>query len=230
MAENCKQPGCNSPRRAKGYCPAHYERWRRGASPEKMAEPIYTPPDCSQSGCKRKHYMHGFCRAHFDRFQKGATADQMAEPIAQRSRGVITCGHPDRRLGGKGMCTSCYMKQWMKDNPDADSGNNWSRNHPEKARVLRRRASLKKRHGITEKDFEILWEKQQGKCANPKCDATFPLIMEDYRYGLQVDHDHKTGKLRSLLGGPCNRALGDVDVNSEQLAGLIEYLQSFSLN
>jgi hypothetical protein len=112
----------------------------------------------------------------------------------------------------------------MKDNPSADSGNNWSRNHPEKARVLRRRASLKKRHGITEKDYESMWIAQQGKCANPRCDAEFPLIVEDYRYGLQVDHDHRTGRIRSLLCGGCNRALGDIDDNTERLMGLIEYL------
>ena len=50
------------------------------------------------------------------------------------------------------------------------------------------------------------------------------MIMTDYRQGLQADHDHRTGHIRKLLCPPCNRALGCVDDNAVQLAGLIEYL------
>jgi hypothetical protein len=93
----------------------------------------------------------------------------------------------------------------------------------------RRRSTLKKRHGITEKDFEAMWVAQQGKCANPRCDREFPLIVEDYRRGLQVDHDHKTNRIRSLLCFNCNRVLGDINDDAVRLAGLIEYLNLFGL-
>ncbi len=142
---------------------------------------------------------------------------------------VNECGHPDRKHRANGMCASCYQVAWMKANPEGNTGNNWSRNNPERRKVLTRRASLKQRHGITVEDFESMWAAQQGECANPRCDTTFPLVMDDYRRGLQVDHDHRTGKIRSLLCGRCNKALGDIDDDTERLAGLIEYLRSHCL-
>lgn len=117
------------------------------------------------------------------------------------------------------------MMAWHKANPNANSGNSWRKKNPEKAQILDRRAHLQRSHGITEKEFESMWTAQQGKCANPRCDSEFPLVMKDYRYGLQVDHNHKTGQIRSLLCGPCNRALGDINDDAERLAGLIEYLE-----
>lgn len=140
------------------------------------------------------------------------------------------CLHPERTPRIRGLCKPCYTGAWMKAHPDADSGNNWAKNHPEEHQVLKRRATLKRKYGITEKDFEVMWTEQEGKCANPRCEATFPLIVPDYRYGLQVDHDHKTDVIRKLLCGGCNRALGDIDDNTGRLEGLIEYLKSFGLN
>jgi hypothetical protein len=113
---------------------------------------------------------------------------------------------------------------WMRENPEKNSGNTWLKNHPEQAKILTRRGTLKQRHGITEKEFEEMWRAQEGKCGNPRCDAVFPLVVPDYRVGLQVDHDHRTGRIRRLLCGGCNRALSGIDDDAERLAGLIEYL------
>lgn len=152
---------------------------------------------------------------------RGRSAELLASvrPVAR----IPTCGHPDRKHGGKGLCHSCYMGQWLKAHPDANSGNGWARLHPEEHRVLKRRQQLK-RKGITQEDYDRLWIEQNGQCANPACDFTAPLVMLDYRQGLQVDHDHKTGQVRRLLCSPCNRALGLVDDDPSLLAGLIEYL------
>src|SRR5712664_1567940 len=140
----------------------------------------------------------------------------------------ITCGHPDRRYGANGLCHSCYVYDWTKAHPDANTGNNWLKNNPERARYLRRRATLKRRFGITPEDYEQFWKIQEGKCANPGCRAEFPLIVEDYRRdGLHVDHCHKTGKIRALLCANCNIALGHACESPERLAGLVEYLARF---
>lgn len=66
---------------------------------------------------------------------------------------------------------------------------------------------------------------QGGKCANPRCDFKAPLVI-DGRYGLQVDHDHVTGKIRGLLCRGCNTALGHIYDDKERLIGLIEYLKA----
>lgn len=61
-----------------------------------------------------------------------------------------------------------------------------------------------KAHGLTIEQFKEMVEMQSGKCAicgNPPAGTK----MEKR---LHVDHDHQTGKVRSLLCGACNRAIG----------------------
>lgn len=41
---------------------------------------------------------------------------------------------------------------------------------------------------------------------------------------LQVDHNHKTGEVRGMLCGPCNRAVGLLKDDPERMAALIHYL------
>ena len=138
----------------------------------------------------------------------------------------IPCDHPERTPRTRGACYSCYQQAWSKAHPEANTASGWRRKNPDKARILDRRGRLKRIHGITEKDFEAMWIAQRGKCANPRCDSIFPLNVDDYRRGLQVDHDHKTGRVRSLLCGPCNRALAGIDDDIGRLTGLVEYLQN----
>jgi hypothetical protein len=200
---------------------------RRGATPEEMAKPIHVRPDCSQENCSRRHFAKGYCKPHYERFTKGATEEEMAPPIASRNTsGVLICGHEGRRYGGNGLCHSCYVAAWIKAHPDANSGNNWLRNNPERARYLQRRANLKKR-GTTPEEYDAMWARQEGRCANPGCRSWYPLDPPDYRKALHADHCHKSGKIRALLCPGCNIALGHVDDNPGKLAGLIEYLQRF---
>jgi hypothetical protein len=44
---------------------------------------------------------------------------------------------------------------------------------------------------------------------------------------MHVDHCHATGKIRALLCGRCNPALGLFDDDVERLAQAITYLKSF---
>src|SRR5690606_12248028 len=60
---------------------------------------------------------------------------------------------------------------------------------------------LSKLYGITPADYDALLERQGGRCA--VC-LSFPSGGER----LQVDHHHGSGKVRGLLCGACNRALG----------------------
>lgn len=98
--------------------------------------------------------------------------------------------------------------------------------HPEireaylkKSRELRartcRRYSLKK-YGLTEKDYQILLDSQNGVCAICKqiCQRS---------KGLSVDHCHKTGKVRGLLCSSCNLALGNIKENVTYMRNMIKY-------
>jgi hypothetical protein len=67
-----------------------------------------------------------------------------------------------------------------------------------------------------------LLEEQGGKC------AVCGKLNNEGRRRLAVDHDHKTGKVRGLLCGNCNTALGLVKEDPEILSLLADYLRKRS--
>lgn len=69
---------------------------------------------------------------------------------------------------------------------------------------------------FTVTDYAHLLEAQGGACAI--CGGT------DYGRSLAVDHDHRTGKVRSLLCTRCNTVLGRVDDDKKLLRAALAYL------
>lgn len=116
----------------------------------------------------------------------------------------------------------------------ADNYNNLYRaKNPEKVRAHKRQ-SAKRRYtteksrastlrcvyGMTSLDYQRLLDKQGGVCAicgRTGTDAT--------RTALSVDHNHSTGKIRGLLCGPCNRALGMLQDSPELLRKAAAYVE-----
>ncbi|HDY68067.1 MAG TPA: hypothetical protein ENH85_09770 [Candidatus Scalindua sp.] len=81
----------------------------------------------------------------------------------------------------------------------------------------KRNHRLKVNYGITLEDYDKLYEKQNGVCAI----CSLPEVL----MRLQVDHDHKTGKVRGLLCLYCNNILGKAKDSIETLEKAIEYLK-----
>lgn len=77
--------------------------------------------------------------------------------------------------------------------------------------VNRRRAG---RYNLTVKQLETLIEKSNGICGICKT-----------RPATDVDHCHKTGRVRGMLCKPCNSTLGYMQDNVEWLANAITYLK-----
>ena len=73
-----------------------------------------------------------------------------------------------------------------------------------------------KKHGIDKNTYEIMYEKQLGKCY--LCREKFP--------NLHIDHNHKNDKVRKLLCRDCNLALGLIKENSTTLMNMISYLEN----
>jgi hypothetical protein len=69
----CKADGCQGDVRAKGYCPRHYARWRKG----KMPKPRYK--SCHAENCHKPQARRGLCAEHF---AKGFTKAKPAEGAA----------------------------------------------------------------------------------------------------------------------------------------------------
>ena len=77
---------------------------------------------------------------------------------------------------------------------------------------------LETRHGMTVEEYNLLIEKQEGKCAI--CHA-----LPDKRR-LVVSHDHDTGNARALLCYRCNKVLGLIHNNFVIAQSIAEYLGS----
>jgi hypothetical protein len=95
------------------------------------------------------------------------------------------------------------MTIWNRDHPESNSGPGWHKRNPEASRVHRRKNTLK-RLGVTPEQYNLMWELQQGACANPRCDFAASLVVDDFRYALHAKDD------RDLL------------------LGLIEYLEALN--
>lgn len=90
--------------------------------------------------------------------------------------------------------------------------------HPElKARwkTSNRKTKLK-RFGLTLEAFNAMVEAQGGKCAI--CNRL------PSRENLDIDHCHKTGKVRGLLCSGCNRAIGYMSDDPVRLIAAANYL------
>lgn len=75
--------------------------------------------------------------------------------------------------------------------------------------------------GLTLEDYDKMYEAQDGKCKI--CGTSKSRAYNTDR--LSVDHDHATGKVRGLLCGHCNKALGLFKDNEESLLAAIKYLR-----
>lgn len=76
-----------------------------------------------------------------------------------------------------------------------------------------RKNHLKSQFGMTEKDYDNLFEKQKGKCA---------ICKKSVRLG--VDHCHKSKQVRGLLCHPCNAGLGLFYDSKSSLRRALVYL------
>jgi hypothetical protein len=84
--------------------------------------------------------------------------------------------------------------------------------------LSKRTSILKSRYGITEDDYSVLFNNQQGCCAICGVDYT------GSKRNLDVDHDHTTGNVRGLLCNNCNRGLGHFQDSPTILLKALEYL------
>lgn len=106
-------------------------------------------------------------------------------------------------------CRECgrkYHKEWLiktnwKDTP-----------------INKRNSRLKTKYGITQQDYENMYEKQQGCC----------YICGDKRDKLVIDHNHETGKVRKLLCSSCNNVVGLCKEDISILLKTIEYLGGYN--
>lgn len=134
------------------------------------------------------------------------------------------------KYGVHSVCRQCYnhvMSEWRKNNPDkvkeANKRAYW--NNPEKAKQKARNGRFKAKYWphLSIKDAGKEWDKiyaaQNGKCSICKLPKT-----------LDVEHCHKTSKVRSLACNDCNTALARLHENKEIALAIIKYIEKHNDN
>lgn len=110
-------------------------------------------------------------------------------------------------------------RRWHAEHPSyaARQSAAYRKAYPEKYQQYKRTQTLK-RYGLAEDDFVALLIDQDFKCAI--CDQ--PL---DCAADTCVDHDHETGRVRSLLCRQCNMGLGLFAESAPRLRLAAAYLE-----
>ncbi len=128
-------------------------------------------------------------------------------------------------------------KIYRKENRDKEllRQAKWRKSNPKKARAIDLRARLrtpKERRNrqllykfkISLVEYNELLSNQGGLCAICKrTETSFDKRANRFR-DLCVDHDHITGKIRGLLCGACNKALGLLRDDTDTVENALRYL------
>lgn len=114
---------------------------------------------------------------------------------------------------------NCTAKSWARGNPAKRKASirKWEEAPQNQAKIRAKR--LKDRfakYGMTVREFNALLERQHERCAG--CSTKIDLTAH-------VDHSHATNKVRGLLCGRCNHALGHVKESAATLYQLAAYLE-----
>lgn len=146
------------------------------------------------------------------------------------TKSLDSFGKDTKRKGGiTSACKECRNKNsyaWNKANPEkvkeANSLNRINRKeyYSDPVRKMKyRNLDLQKRFGISQLEYEQMFEAQDGVCAICK-----KFRLNKGKKYMAVDHCHKTGKVRGILCHFCNRAIGLFDDDQKLLTQAIEYL------
>lgn len=136
--------------------------------------------------------------------------------------------HKDKyqKDGYRCSCKSCqqlvHIKRYEKD-PEGQRARSQEyrkrirETNPEKLFISNRKTKLKRAYNISLEDYDNLVMMQNNSCKICGKEPSTKL--------LAVDHSHMTGKVRGLLCGNCNTALGLIKDNTELLSKMITYLE-----
>lgn len=135
------------------------------------------------------------------------------------------------------ICPRCKeakeKKEFGKDHTTAKGISSWCKlckktwrcNHRKKNPELHKKkdfaSDLKRHYGISVEEHKKIYNDQNGCCACCGMHAA------NFRRGLHMDHDHKTGQNRGLLCTRCNPGLGYFEDSIEKLEMAISYLKKF---
>ncbi len=100
-----------------------------------------------------------------------------------------------------------YAKDYSQQNPEKRKkySKTWKERHPEKRKIYTRNSRIRA-YGIEPEIYYKMLDQQGNRCAICKSKST--------KRAMNIDHDHKTGKVRGLLCDSCNLSLGHLERES----------------
>jgi hypothetical protein len=123
--------------------------------------------------------------------------------------------------GKRALCIECmskqhneYVAQKMAEDPSFNGKRikKWRDDHPDNSK----KRSLWNKYRLRIHEYDAILEAQQWKCAI--CDE---LLLDD----CDVDHNHKTGKVRGIIHHGCNMAIGILKDSPYLCRKAAEYLE-----
>jgi hypothetical protein len=210
MKQQCSVDQCDRVSRTRGWCPAHYARWRKCGDVQADIPVRGTESLCSVDGCGHSIASRGWCNAHYQRWKR--YGDVLADRVV---RARIECDGVNRR------CQTCREVKPVAEFGSLKRSNSGSCLD---CRVSKERAKV---YGLPVGGYERMLKEQGGVCAI--CGQP----PSGRHRNLSVDHDHSCcpgkrscGKcVRGLLCSPCNIALGGFQDDQARLLRAVEYLR-----
>jgi hypothetical protein len=125
------------------------------------------------------------------------------------------------REANKERLAAYHKARYQANRVEIDARNKaWEEANPEAAKAMRRAAAFRRKYGLTVEAWEAMLASQGSRC--PGCGLAFGLLRGSEPH---VDHCHRTGAVRGLLCGHCNKAVGLAGDNPRILRALARYLE-----
>lgn len=107
----CSVTACPRDAWARGFCRAHYQRWRTtGDAGHTPVRPLQARDGrCSVEGCERPRKTAGYCGAHYWRLRMHG--DPGPPEVASARAGLCSVVGCERRTVGRGLCRMHYERQ-----------------------------------------------------------------------------------------------------------------------
>ena len=115
MVRLCSVKGCTRKHDAQGYCPVHYQMWRRHGDPSHI--PVHVTRLCSVEGCENKHRVHNFCSVHYEKWRRFGDPSHVMEYVK-----ICSIEGCENKKHGHGYCSKHYdrFKKYGDPNQFAD--------------------------------------------------------------------------------------------------------------
>ena len=207
------QPGppcqvCGEPSTARNLCEKHYCRWKRHHHTNDTR-----PTDW---GKREKHPLvstwRWTARGIVGRCERWEDFWAFVEDVGERPSPKHSLRRKDDGLPFSP--DNCFWKEGIIVEGHAEYQREWRRQNPAKARGY----DFKRHYGISYATYQEMLERQGGVCA--LCGK------EDPHFGLAVDHDHASKKVRGLLCGKCNQGIGCLNDSPALLRKAADYIES----